>query len=214
MDFKFLAAQLRKPEGDFGKDLGEKMNVSNKYINNRTLELLNVIENEKVLEIGMGNGYLCNEILMESTSATYTGCDFSELMVEEASARNNFWVKNNRASFKLSDASKLPFNADYFDKIFTVNTLYFWEDPVEELNEIKRVLKPGGLFILSIRTKRSMENLPFSKYGFNLYEEQDVLKQLIKVGFSRIETEVEEEPEIKIEESAIRFQSIYAKCWK
>ncbi|RYD81064.1 MAG: methyltransferase domain-containing protein, partial [Sphingobacteriales bacterium] len=70
----------------------------------------------------------------------------------------------------LCSASKLPFKDQYFNKAFTVNTVYFWENPMAEMQEIYRLIKPGGAFILAFRPKHTMQNYPFTVYGFRMYE--------------------------------------------
>jgi SAM-dependent methyltransferase len=60
----------------------------------------------------------------------------------------------------LYEGKKLPFEDETFDKIFTVNTVYFWENPVEFLNEIYRVLKDDGTFVLTFGQRDFMEKLP------------------------------------------------------
>src|SRR5690606_36268358 len=94
---KAIAAQLRKPEGEFGKQLGVRMNDSNQYINRNTITTVDPAPGDNILEIGMGNGFFVNEILSADQSIRYTGCDFSEIMVEEASRLNEASVKTGRA---------------------------------------------------------------------------------------------------------------------
>ncbi len=214
MDYQLLAAQLRKPEGDFGIEVGEQMNLFNREINLRTITLLNIEENEKVLEIGTGNGLFCKEVLKSNNSCTYTGVDYSELMVKEAFFKNQDWVDLKRADFMWAEASNLPFPDHYFHKIFSVNTLYFMENPERELSEIKRLLKPGGLAIISIRDKDSVQALPVTPYGFQLYNEDDLRKLLLKGGFSNVNILKEKDPEIIIEETPLSYNSLYGMCWK
>lgn len=59
---KNIALQLRKPEGDWGIEMGEKMNVGNKFINLHTIDVLNPKANDVILEIGMGNGFFVKDI--------------------------------------------------------------------------------------------------------------------------------------------------------
>ena len=59
---KKVAIQLRKPEGEFGLKIGKKMNESNAYMNLFTIKNLPIKTNDKILELGMGNGFFVNEI--------------------------------------------------------------------------------------------------------------------------------------------------------
>ncbi|MCC5905642.1 MAG: class I SAM-dependent methyltransferase [Balneolaceae bacterium] len=59
----------------------------------------------------------------------YTGIDISKLMVEQASGINKEWIEERRADFILTDGKKIPFQNKQFDLVFSVNTIYFWEEP-------------------------------------------------------------------------------------
>jgi len=56
----------------------------------------------------------------------------------------------------------------------TVNTIYFWKNPLHFLNEIYRVLKPKGICSIAIAHKRFMEKLPFVQEKFKLFGEQEM----------------------------------------
>jgi ubiquinone/menaquinone biosynthesis C-methylase UbiE len=195
MDYQEIAAQLRRPAGKLGIGVSEQMNIFNKEINTRAIGLLDVGKDEKVLEIGMGNGMFCSEILRYHDSATYSGCDHSELMVREAFARNREWTEKGRADFFLAEVSKLPFPDGYFSRVFTVNTIYFWDDPLQGLCEIKRVLACNGLAVIGIRTKASMVSKPYVQDNFRLFDEPDLAGLLEAAGFRHVETILERHPE-------------------
>jgi ubiquinone/menaquinone biosynthesis C-methylase UbiE len=91
----------------------------------------------------------------------YFGCDYSEIMVGESKKNNNEFIENGRADFICGQADELPFEDATFDQIFTINTLYFWEDTTAVFNELKRVLKPSGQIIIAVRPKKVMEKYPF-----------------------------------------------------
>ncbi|MBK7811138.1 MAG: class I SAM-dependent methyltransferase [Saprospiraceae bacterium] len=103
----------------------------------------------------------CENILSTDHSIKYTGCDISEAMVAESSKQNETWIASGQAHFQLADANELPFDPSSFNKVFSINTLYFWDPPQKVLAEIWRVLKPLGQVIISIRPKSIMEHYPF-----------------------------------------------------
>ncbi len=212
MDYEAIARQLRKPVGDVGKQVGEKMNVGNERINLRTLEILDAKANENILEIGMGNGFFVKKIITKSDSIHYTGCDFSETMVEEATRLNQEFVLKGNLRFVLGSADNLPFTDNTFDKIFTINTIYFWEDPKMEFAEIKRVLKAKGQLIISIRPKSTMIQYRFTKYGFNFFEKEDLSGLLSVNGFNVISTIQENEANQNINGEEIRVDSLIVKA--
>lgn len=183
-DFQLIAQQLRQPQGDMGRQMGERMNDSNAFINQLAIDHLRILPHSHILEIGMGNGFFVTAMLGQSNTLTYTGCDFSETMVDEATSRNQAFVEQGKARFQVATAAQLPFDDNTFDVVFTINTIYFWENPSEELRAIRRVLKPGGQLLIGIRAKESMKVMPFTQYGFNLYDGWEVAKLLTANGFS------------------------------
>lgn len=184
VDFREVAAQLARPQGDMGIIVAQNMNRSNGAMTCRAIDLLALADNETVLEIGPGNGALAPYALAKAQNVRYTGADISETMLAEANRLNPDAIASGAMHFLLTDGNTLPFEASSFDKILTVNTLYFWEDPKQFLQEIKRVLRPPGIFCLAIASKAFMQTLPFTPHGFTLYTEEDAKKLLVDNGFS------------------------------
>ena len=211
VDFQLLAAQLRQPHDEFGIEVALQMNVSNEALTLSAIDTLELHKGDNVLEIGMGNGLFCKNVLAaEDTS--YTGCDFSELMVSEAASINKEYISAGRANFILGNASNMPFPDNAFDKIFTINTIYFWDDPVNILSEIRRVLKPDGLVSIGLRTEESMKVLPFFQYGFTGYDKQKLSELLEQNGFDIIEIKVEKDKKIETENNTIQMDNMIAVC--
>jgi len=182
-DLREIARQLRRPAGEFGRQVGVEMNSGNFWINRYALDVLQAGPNENILEIGMGNGFFVKDILSRDRSITYAGCDFSDVMVEEAERINAEFVRSNQARFFFTDGDTLPFNDKDFDKIFTVNTVYFWDRPEPIFAEIRRVLKDEGRLIIAVRPRSVMEYFPVVKYGFNMFSKTELADLLLRNGF-------------------------------
>lgn len=174
-----LAGQLRRPDGDEGRKVGEMMNIVNGNMINKAIENLQLSDNDTVLEIGPGTGSHVKSILNSGTSIVYHGIDISDTMVAEA-AKLNSGLQNT--SFTVTDGKSIPFEKGLFDKVITTNTIYFWENPQGYANEIARVLKPGGLFSIGFIPSSTMQYLPFAKYGFTHYDIEAVSKLLTSAG--------------------------------
>ncbi len=203
-----IAAQLRQPHGEDGLKTAEWMNKGNVNMHHHTLAILNAKAGDNILEIGMGNGFHIKNILSIHPNIKYTGCDFSELMVEESKKRNASWMANGSANFVFSDAASLPFANNSFNKIFTINTIYFWEDKITVLNEINRVLQPEGELIIAFRPKHFTEKYPFIKYEFNQFSLDDVVKLLSENGFIIVNKIENPEPDVEMNGEIMKMENV------
>jgi SAM-dependent methyltransferase len=186
-DFKQIAEQLRHPTGQDGIATAERMSVNNGGMIKKCIDHLKVKDNDQVLEIGPGGGLHVPYLLEKATHIIYTGADISDTMVALAKEQNGTFVANGVASFvqvEIKDnCAVLPFAGNNFDDIFTVNTLYFWDDALAQAKEICRVLKPEGTLALCFATEAFMSALPFTQYGFNLYTVEKAQTLLEAAGF-------------------------------
>jgi ubiquinone/menaquinone biosynthesis C-methylase UbiE len=194
-DLKELASQLRQPHGEGGVTVAEMMNKGNALMNRDALLALDAAPNDNILEIGMGNGAFVKEILSKHDSIYYTGVDFSELMVLEAEKMNAQWMEKGKAVFVHADVTSLPLDNELYSKVFTVNTIYFWQEREKVLAELKRVLQPGGKLFICLRPKWQMEQYPFTQYGFRLYSQEDVTGLLTANGFDIVTVHINKEPD-------------------
>ncbi|AZA82934.1 class I SAM-dependent methyltransferase [Chryseobacterium lactis] len=205
-ELKILAQNLANPQGEKGVEIGEMMNATNISMTLESIKALVIEDHENILEIGHGNAGHLKSIFKLAKNLSYTGIDISETMHNEARKLNKEF--ENHADFVLYEGKKLPFEDRIFDKIFTVNTVYFWENPVEFLNEIYRVLKDDGTFVLTFGQRDFMEKLPFTAYDFTLYNNNEMEELISKSQFKRMKTS-EKEEEIKSKTGEETIQRIY-----
>lgn len=191
---KILAQNLAHPEGEKGIEIGEMMNATNIGMTLESIKALLIEDNEHILEIGHGNAGHVKSILNRAQNIKYTGIDISATMHNEARRLNEAF--RDQADFVLYDGEKLPFGDKTFDKIVTVNTVYFWKQPVDYLNEIYRVLKKTGTFVLTFGQRDFMEKLPFTQFDFTLYNTDEMEETVSGSYFSRM-TVSEREEEVK-----------------
>ncbi|AZA80034.1 class I SAM-dependent methyltransferase [Chryseobacterium sp. G0186] len=205
-ELKILAQNLANPQGEKGIEIGEMMNATNISMTLESIRTLLIEDNEHILEIGPGNAGHLKSVLNLAQNLKYTGIDISETMQNEAKKLNKDF--KDKADFILYEGKKLPFKDQSFDKIVTVNTVYFWEDPVDFLNEIYRVLKDSGTFVLTFGQRDFMEKLPFTAYDFTLYNNSEMEELVSKSHFKRMKTS-EKEEEIKSKTGNETIQRIY-----
>lgn len=205
-ELKILAQNLANPEGQKGIEIGEMMNATNIGMTLESIRTLLIEDNEHILEIGHGNAGHLKSILNIAKNLKYTGIDISETMHYEAKNLNKEF--ENQADFVLYEGRKLPFADKTFDKIFTVNTVYFWEQPVDFLNEIYRVLKDNGTFVLTFGQRDFMEKLPFTEYNFTLYNTDEMEEVVSGSRFKRMKIS-EKDEEIKSKTGDEKIHRIY-----
>jgi ubiquinone/menaquinone biosynthesis C-methylase UbiE len=112
------------------------------------------------LELGPGPGYLGLEWLTKTTGTYLKGLDISQNMIEMATRNSREYDFEDRVEYVRGDACEMPFEDAHFDAVFGNGSLHEWVRPDEIINEISRVLKPGGRYCLS-DMRRNMN--PFVK---------------------------------------------------
>lgn len=150
------------------------------------LKLMNPQKEDRILEIGFGNGRLISEMMPRVEQGKVCGIDISDEMISLASQRNRRWIEKGQLEIKKASIANIPYPDEHFDSVFTANTIYFWPDPDKNIREARRVLKPGGQFICAMRLQDRMESMSSvvrdnSDIFRNLYREEEV-KQLFEEG--------------------------------
>lgn len=182
-----MANQLSCPQGERGLQTGEIMNEVNVGMTSAAIDALEIADGNEVLELGHGNCAHLGKILQKAENIHYTGLEISETMHAEAKSKNEAHIAAGQAAYHLYEGESIPFEDDTFDRIMTVNTIYFWKDPAALLREIHRVLKPGGIFALTFAQRDFMQHLPFTKYRFRLYNDADIIELMGETDFQLVD---------------------------
>jgi ubiquinone/menaquinone biosynthesis C-methylase UbiE len=182
-----MAAQMRKPSGWFGSVfLRRLLNRMNMAVVESTLSRMELEPHHLVLEIGFGGGAALALVSKHLTTGVVTGVDFSPEMVREAERHLRHEIANGRLRVQLGDIAALPFASATFDRVFTINTIYFWPNTLQGLGEIRRVLKPGGLAVIALRSRENMERVSFTQHGFRLFSPPEVPPIMQQAGFTNV----------------------------
>lgn len=108
----------------------------------------NLKKNDSILELGFGAGQSSTNFL--KNGYYYTGVDISRSLVNFAKYSNKKFIKKNRASFHVgSMEDKLNFKNQVFDAVVIIGALQYVMNIKRCFKEIKRVMKPSGIFILA-----------------------------------------------------------------
>lgn len=182
-----LGKQLRCPSGEYAKEVGENMFLSNSNMIFKTIDSLTIQPRSKILEIGFGNGKHLPYLFGKSQNLNYTGVDISEEMVREATQNNTELINSSAARFlTVKSGEKLQFQPHTFDYCFTVNTIYFIESPISYFEEIARALNPEGKIAIGFIEKEFGEKLSFTQEGFNFYAPGEIRKWLEQIRFTDV----------------------------
>jgi len=103
----------------------------------------------RILDVGSGTGLLAIEFATGVPGVEVTGLDPSHVALELARDHVRESDVPLRVQFQKGDAEDMPFEDDAFDLVISSNTLHLVENPIRMLDEIQRVLKPQGAFLIS-----------------------------------------------------------------
>lgn len=155
MNKAYKTRKVKKHYEEQANEFGASKLMSMKDINVKDMEIIEIIKylrilktnyyNPKILEVGCGNGYTAEKI-NEELNLKLTGLDFCEDLVKIAKGR-----KLEYTNFQVGTVLDLSFNNSAFHIAFTERCLInlkSWEKQKKALNEIWRVLKKGGVFII------------------------------------------------------------------
>lgn len=187
---KYIAEQFGKPTGIGGIMSTFIMNRMNQIQYRSVMSNLNCSEKDRVLDIGFGNGYLINHLAKKNKGDFY-GIEISDDMLKVGCKRNSELIKRGKVHLAKGNVIDIPFENSFFDKVYTVNTVYFWKDLDRGLSEIKRVLKPNGVFINAIYSKQWLDAVKYTQYGFSKYTPKELEEVTSRNGlnvFQVIET--------------------------
>ncbi len=99
-------------------------------------------------DLGCGPGYLAVELAHRAPGLHVTGVDLSDAMLTQAIANARLAGVAHQTDFRTADAAALPFPDASLDLVVSTLSLHHWDDPKPIIDEIARVLRPGGAFLL------------------------------------------------------------------
>jgi len=188
-ELQAIASQLKHPTGEKGIEMGNMMNETNINMTRHSIQNLQIEAGNKILELGHGNAGHVEFIFEQAENIKYYGLEMSELMFQEARQTNRNYVSQKQAFFSIYDGNTIPFEDNSFNKVFTVNTIYFWQEPEKLLSEIYRVLQSKGILCITFAEESFMKQLPFTQFEFELYSTEKAEKLIGKSSFKIINKE-------------------------
>ena len=179
-------AQFGRPTGFWGRGAGLLMahRSSNRRRNTWAVSLLDVRPDDHILEVGFGPGLAIRELSRIAQEGYVCGIDHSELMLRQASRRNADGIRRGVVDLRLASVDALPAFDAPFDKILAVNAMMFWREPVARLEELRRLLRSGGLIAVAHQPRG-----PGANDETAAAEGQNIAAALAQAGFSEVRLE-------------------------
>jgi SAM-dependent methyltransferase len=151
-----------KPEGDIGKLAGIRMNERHLPLWEWGLSYITIKNDDIILDAGCGGGEAIKLLAKHSSKGMIYGIDYSKEMVRLSNETNKKLIDKNRVRIYETSISKLPFSDNTFNIVTAFETYTFWPDILNDFKEVRRVLQPGGIFLIV-----------HSAYKHELFEERN-----------------------------------------
>ena len=183
---KSFFSQCARPKGALGRVMLSFMNHTHAPLTNWGLKLVDVQDGWTMLDVGCGGGFTIRRLLKRSKDAKVYGIDISEESVAKAK-KVNAEVLDKQVFVTLGSAEKLPYEDGKFNLVTAVETVYFWPNLPNCLQEVRRVLKSGGKFAILVEVVDSDSKWTSVVEGMTAYSPEDLKKLLDEAGFTQTE---------------------------
>lgn len=183
---KSFFSQCARPEGALGRIMLSFMNYTHAPLTNWGLKLVDVQDGWTILDVGCGGGFTIRRLLKQSKDAKVYGIDISEESVAKAK-KVNAEVLDKQVFVTQGSAEKLPYEDVKFDLVTAVETVYFWPNLPGCLQEVLRVLKPGGRFAILVEVVDSDSKWTSIVEGMTAYTPEQIKILLDDAGFTQTE---------------------------
>ncbi|ADC46047.1 SAM-dependent methyltransferase [Methanobrevibacter ruminantium M1] len=168
-------SNMRKPEGKLGNIQLKSMNKEHTPVSLWGLKHLDISPEDTILDIGCGGGMNINR--MAQTAKKVYGVDYSIESVNLSKEVNADFIRSGKVEVYEGNVSNLPFEDNSFDIVTAFETVYFWPDIEKSFGEVKRVLKPDGMFLIGCESNGA-NNLAMKFFDrvidMELYEDNEL----------------------------------------
>jgi len=143
-----LLNQCSKPSGWLGRINLWSMNRRHSRVTEWGLKHVSIQKHDTILDVGCGGGRTVARLAAVATEGKTYGVDYSEASVAASQRANRKWIAAGRVEILPGSVSHLPFPDQMFDLVTAIETHYYWPDLNTDMQEVLRVLKPGGALII------------------------------------------------------------------
>ena len=122
-----------------------------------TLEQLNVLPYQHLLEVGYGSGKMIQTVAKKLKIGFLAGIDHSAAMYQRAARRNRRPIEQQLLQLHMGALSELPYPSRYFHTIYGTNIHLSWKDPEIEFIRLSNLLRTGGRLVTILQPQWTMQ---------------------------------------------------------
>lgn len=186
-----IKRNFKKPTGKVGDMVVKQMNRNHRANADWGFSHLDPEPDWDVVDLGCGGGANVARFLELCPQGTVRGLDYSDVSVKNAMELNAQEIQNGRCKICRGNVMRQPFRDASFDLASAFETIYFWEDIEQAFRETWRVLRPGGIFLISNDSAGEGLSDTFLERvidGMVTYSKYELATVLLRVGFKPVHT--------------------------
>lgn len=178
---EFLIRQSQKPSGLIGRVITKIWSFYFKKLSLWAIKQTTISDNYRILEIGYGGGSTIKNLLALNKNLEIHGIDISKESYRTAQRVHSDSIRKGSVQLKIGNVENMPYQNNYFDRIFAIQTHIFWKDIKKSFQEVYRVLSSNSTLIIASEKEKI-------HYHMTDYRTSHEFSQLLtSIGFSKIE---------------------------
>lgn len=178
---EFLIKQSQKPSGLIGRVITKIWSFYFKKLSLWAIKQTTISDNYRILEIGYGGGSTIKNLLALNKNLEIHGIDISKESYRTAQRVHSDSIRKGSVQLKIGNVENMPYQNNYFDRIFAIQTHIFWKDIKKSFQEVYRVLSSNSTLIIASEKEKI-------HYHMTDYRTSHEFSQLLtSIGFSKIE---------------------------
>lgn len=178
---EFLIKQSQKPSGLIGRVITKIWSFYFKKLSLWAIKQTTISDNYRILEIGYGGGSTIKNLLALNKNLEIHGIDISKESYRTAQRVHSDSIRKGSVQLKIGNVENMPYQNNYFDRIFAIQTHIFWKDIKKSFQEVYRVMSSNSTLIITSEKEKI-------HYHMTDYRTSHEFSQLLtSIGFSKIE---------------------------
>jgi ubiquinone/menaquinone biosynthesis C-methylase UbiE len=184
--------QFRKPTGWMAKLAGLGMNRGHEKVWRWGLEHIAIQPDAVILDVGCGGGGAVRILAQAASRGKVYGVDYAEDVLPTARRVNQALIRQGHVEIRHESVSDLLFPDDTFDLATAFETTMFWPNLVDDLREVRRVLRPGGTLLIANEAYKDARfeerNAKWAHLAeFQLQTPEETRQSLVEAGYAEVE---------------------------